>query len=437
MMPRIHKLFEHLLRWMFGLIVVLLLVPVQLKGQGTARAIGMGWAYTAVARGVHAPEWNPANLGLPDNPKFSMTIISTGVGTWNNSFTKGMYDKYFVDGEKNQDGDIIWSQKDIEDILNAIPDNGLGIDVTVSTRAFSFSVGRFALSVSALGGSSIKLDKSLFQLALQGNEIGKTYGLKNPDGFGLGIGSASLSLGQPVKVNFADYFALGISLNLLYGGAYGKVNRADFSLTTFDYGFDLNGEYEATYALGSLGWGLDVGAAAQSGNKWTLSVGLANVAGSIPWSNEVKKEMGYIRGDSLSVLDISEDDDEENILEDTTWTVEMASFSEKLPTVLRAGAAFKEGPVLLTADYYQGFQASALASTKPQFSVGTEWRGIGWFPIRMGVVMGGRIGFATSFGFGFRLGGLALDFGIMNRGFVAPKNSKGLIVAVEIGAGLP
>ena len=436
MMSRMHKPFEHLLRWMFDFVIVVLMMPVQLKGQGTARAIGMGWAYTAVARGIHAPEWNPANLGLPDNPKFSMTVISLGVGTWNNSFTKGMYDRYFVNGEKDQDGDIVWSQQDVEDILNAIPDDGLGIDVTVSTRAFSFSVGRFALSVGALAGSSFTLDRSLFKLALQGNEMGETYGLKNPDGFGLGIGLASLSLGQPVKVGFADCFALGISLNLLYGGAYGKVNQADFSLTTFDYGFDLDGKYEATYALGSLGWGLDIGMAAQSGNKWTLSVGLANVAGSIPWSNKVKKEMGYIRGDSLSVLDISEDDDEEDILEDSTWTVEMASFSEKLPAVLRLGMAFEEGPVLLTADYCQGFQSGAFTSNKSQFAVGTEWRGIGWLPLRMGVVMGGRIGFGTSLGFGFRLGGFALDIGMMNRGFVSPQNSKGLVVAMEMGLGL-
>jgi len=62
--------------------------------------------------------------------------------------------------------------------------------------------------------------------------------------------------------------------------------------------------------------------------------------------------------------------------------------------------------------------------------------GIGWLPLRMGVVMGGRIGFGTSLGFGFRLGGFALDIGMMNRGFVSPQNSKGLVVAMEMGLGL-
>ncbi len=427
-----------LIRRMFGCMLILFLIPVQLMGQNTARGLGMGWAYTAAARGVHAPEWNPANLGLPDNPKFSMAIISLGVGTWNNSFTKGMYDRFLVDGEKDQDGDIVWSQQDVEEILNAIPDGGLGVDVTVSTRVFSFSAGRFALSIGALAGSTLRMDKSLFKLALQGNQIGETYGLKNPDGCGLGIGLASLSWGQPIQVSFADYFALGFSMNFLYAGGYGNVNQADLSLTTFDYGFDMDGEYEVLYSyLGGVGWGLDGGVAAQFGDQWTLSVGLSNVVGSVPWSNEVKQEVGYIRGDSLSVLDMSEEDDEDDILQDSTYTVEMSSFSEKVPTLLRAGVAFQEGPVLLTADYFQGFQNSGFASTKPRIAVGTEWRGIGWLPLRMGVVVGGRIGFGTSFGFGFRLGGFSLDIGMMNRGFVSPKNSKGLVIALDMGVGLP
>lgn len=441
MMPRqknskMCKSTQYLIRHVPIILLVLSLLPVSVMGQSAARGLGMGWAYTAVARGAHAPEWNSANLGLPDNPKFSMTIISLNVGTWNNSFTKVMYDRYLVDGEKNQDGDVVWSQQDIEEILNAIPDGGLGVDVTVSTRVFSFSAGRFAFSIGGLGGSSLRLDKSLFKLALQGNQIGETYGLKDPEGYGLGIGQAGLSWGQPIQVGFADHFALGFSLNLLYGGAYGKVNRGDLTLTTFDYGFDIDGEYEVTYAFGRLGWGLDAGTATQFGDKWTLSVGLANVMGSIPWSNEVKMEVGYIQGDSLSVIDISEDDDDEDGLQDSTWTVEMASFSEKLPTILRIGAAFEEGPVLLTADYCQGFQNSAFANTKPRFAVGTEWRGVSWLPLRMGVIVGGRIGFGTSFGFGFRPGGFVLDIGVMNRGFISPKNSKGLVVALEMGVGL-
>ncbi len=55
-------------------------------GQLTSRALGMGLAYTAVARGAHAPDWNPANLGLPNSPSFSLSFFSIGVGVMNKAF---------------------------------------------------------------------------------------------------------------------------------------------------------------------------------------------------------------------------------------------------------------------------------------------------------------------------------------------------------------
>ena len=38
-------------------------------------ALGMGDNYTAVARGFGAVAWNPANLGLSGNPRFSMALL--------------------------------------------------------------------------------------------------------------------------------------------------------------------------------------------------------------------------------------------------------------------------------------------------------------------------------------------------------------------------
>ena len=417
------------------LFFILSLIPSEVFSQMTARGLGMGGAYTALARGVHAPIWNPANLGLPDNPKFSMTFISIETGVWNNSLSKGMYDKYFVNGDKDQNGNIIWERQDVEDILNHIPANGLDLNTEVSVRALSFSVGRFALSFGANVGTFIRLDKTLFALPLQGNELNKKYTLNNTDGEALGIGIINLSLGEPIKVSFADAFAVGGTFHLFYGGGYAKVDSANFSFTTASYGFDIDGSYKATHALGGFGWGLDMGAAAQIGKKLTLSLGFANVLGSIPWSNEVESEVGYVKGDSLTVLSTNENDSDEDAIDDSSWTVEGGKFSTKLPSAIRLGCAYSEGSVVLTLDYYQNFRSGAWSSTRPQFAVGTEWTGVSWLPIRAGVIMGGTIGFGTSFGFGIRPGKFVFDVGIMNRGFVFPKNSKGVIVALEMGVG--
>jgi hypothetical protein len=51
----------------------------------------------------------------------------------------------------------------------------------------------------------------------------------------------------------------------------------------------------------------------------------------------------------------------------------------------------------------------------------------------MGVILGGRIGFGTAFGIGIRPGKFVMDIGIINRGFITPGSSKGLIVGIELG----
>jgi hypothetical protein len=415
------------------IILILFLIPRFLFGQMTVRGMGMGGAYTALARGVHAQVYNPANLGLPDNSKFSMTIFSVEAGAWNNSFTKGMYDQYLTD-----ENDTEWDENDIEDILNHIPAGGFELNANTSVRMFSFSAGPFAFSLGADAGTFIQLDKATFEFPLSGNELGQTYRFNNMNGQALGVGKASLSLGLPFQMPYVDAFAAGATVHLMYSGVYGTIDNADLSFTTAGYGFDINGEYGLTYAIPAdddgnvqtkVGVALDLGVAAQMKQKWTVSLGVSNVLGTLPWLYGQEFE-GFVRTDSLSILDFEDMDD---VFEDSSWTMDKAAFTTRLPMILRLGCAYEEGNVLLTADYCQGFSEGAWIGTKPQFAFGTEWRGLSWLPLRMGVVVGGRIGFGTSFGFGFRPGGFVLDVGIMNRGFLTASNSKGLIVGVELG----
>ena len=378
----------------------------------------MGGAYTALARGVHAPAWNPANLGLPDNPHFSMTFISAGAGVWNNSFSKSLYDRY--------NGAHLSSQ-DIDDILNHIPDGGLDIDGSASARILSLSLNQFAFSLGAEGGSFLRTDKTLFELGLQGNETNRSYLLEDTYGGGVGVGVIGFSWGHPVQVSFADAFAVGGTLKFLRGIGYVETDKADFRLDMREYDFDLNGEYEVTYALGGLGWGMDLGAAAQFGDQWTVSLGLANLLGSVPWSNDVEKERGYIRGDSLAVWDFDDD------VVDSTWTVGAGDFSTKLPAVLRLGCSYREGKLLLTGDYRQAFSTGPLTRTTPRIAAGAEWSALDWLPLRAGMVLGGRMGFGTSLGFGLRPGAFVFDLGMMSRGLPFPGTSKGYIYGLEFG----
>src|SRR4029078_4995555 len=46
----------------------------------SATSLSLGDNYTALARGVSAVSWNPANLGQPGNPLFSFGFAGRGAG---------------------------------------------------------------------------------------------------------------------------------------------------------------------------------------------------------------------------------------------------------------------------------------------------------------------------------------------------------------------
>lgn len=406
-----------------GVIFIMIIMNTSSWAQMTARGLGMGGAFTAVARGVHSADWNPANLGLSDNPKFSMSIISVEAGVWNNSFTPAMYNKY--------NGKYLTPQ-DIEDILNSIPDNGFSSNFETNLRILSFSAGRFALTIGVTGGGYINFAKSLFEIPLSGTEINKTYEISDTEGKSLGIGLVGFSYGHPISVDFADEFSVGGSVKLFYGGGYGNTDKTEFVINSRPYGLDLDGLYEVTYAYnGGIGWGMDIGGAAIFNEKWNVSLSISNLFSNLPFKNDVQTEKGTFQADSLSVISDFDED-----FSDTSWTVEGAALSAHLPPVLKIGCSYREGNVIISADYWQSFFKGPFSSTTPRFSVGTEWRGVSWLPLRMGVIIGGNIGFGTSYGIGIRPGGFVLDLALMNHGFVSPNNSEGVIIALDIGIDL-
>jgi hypothetical protein len=417
--------------WFMLMAVLSAAIPENTGAQLTPRGLGMGLAYTAAARGVHAADWNPANLGLPDNPPFTFSVFSVSAGVGNNSFSIDTYNEYAVDS--------YWDPKEVHRLLDQVPDDGLGVDVLADVRVLSFSAGRLALALTARAGASARVDRTALEIPFEGTRVGETYRFDDMNATSLAVANVKLSYGSPVRVSFADAFAVGGSFHMDVGGGYGQADTSRLRLDIGTFGFNVDGRYAAVMAPLGRGWGADVGAAAKFGRKWTVSAGLINALGSIRWKREIKRYSGWVRGDSVGVLDFSKDDDDDEgskAVQDTAWHRDGQAFSKKAPAELHLGCLYREGNTSLAVDVVQGFSNLGWVTTRPRLSVGTEWRRIRWLPLRMGVAMGGRIGFGTSFGFGLRPGKFAFDVGVMNRGFILPGSSKGVFVGVEMGVGL-
>lgn len=403
-----------------GLHLLILCLVSASFARHTARGLSMGGAYSALARGVHAADWNPANLGFEDNPNYSFTIIGFDFHVSNNSFSSAMYNKY--------NGNQLDSD-DIEHILDAVPSNGFQINSDASIRALSASYKNMALTWGADFGGYANMDKDFIKMALTGNEVNRDYRMDNIDSKAFLSQSLKFSYAHPVSIHFAKSFSLGASLSLMYGQYYMDMTEADMTLFTHEYEFDINGNYKIIRARGNIGWDFNLGAAALLHNDLTLSLAVNHVFSRSKWDTHVKEIQGYVHGDSLTVLDL----DEQTAVQDSAWETDGSPFITRLPLELRLGAAKRYDEFLFTAEYVQAFKQDVFSSPVPRFSGGAEWQHIPWLPLRMGLLLGGRMKFGFSMGLGVQFKSFTWDFGMMHRGFILPTTNKGFIVSSEFG----
>ncbi|MFQ5605115.1 MAG: DUF5723 family protein [bacterium] len=375
-------------------------------GISNARSMAMGGAYSALARGVESPVWNPANLALSTKRTYRFNLISVGMNFHNNSFNKKQYDLY--------NGSFL-SQQDKQDILSSIPAEGVKVDFDTEVQALGFAVRNFAFTASALAASDIAFSKDIVELALNGNEFGRLYEVGDTYGEGWGVSSFALSGGYPFKVPYFSEFTVGASVKYLRGHAYGKVIEARSSVLTNIDGIHSSGRIVIDHSLGGNGLALDIGSAATLGNQWSFSFGLTNLFSRISWSTDNERFTYTFEGDSVTVQKI-EESEIDSVVVNSDETVSIGSFTSGLPVQIKMGVARFMGKMTFSLDYRQGFSQAPGVSTTPEIALGSEIRYFNFFPVRAGLSLGGKRGFSAAAGFAFDFSFCSLDFAISSKG---------------------
>lgn len=401
------------------ILFVLVSVAAAQQGMSNARSVAMGSAYTAIARGIESPSWNPANLGLTARRAYRFNLISVGFGISNNSFSKEQYDLY--------NGRHL-SEQDKQDILGRIPSEGLAFDLDTEVQALGFSFGTFAFTASALGASNFSVSKDIAELVLNGNEFGRMYEIGDTEGEGFGVSSFGVSTAFRLDIPGVREFAIGVSAKYLRGLAYAKVVEATSSITTDIDGLHSNGRVAIDRSYGGNGYAFDLGAAAKLSRRWSMSLGVSNVVSEINWTRETKRFTYTFRADSLSAERI-QSSDIDSVFIDSDKTVDIDPFTTKIGPELHFGIARSTKRFTLGFDLSRGLVEKVGVSTKPRIAVGTELRLIPFLPMRAGTYTGGRDGFSTSAGFGLDFAIFSWDFAILSRN--GAFNGKGLGVAFD------
>jgi hypothetical protein len=358
---------------------VLAAAPLAAQVPLTPRALGMGGAYIGVARGHESLWQNPANLGLPNSPHWSAGIptLSLGVGT------RGIEPDHLRHLLEYDD----LSEDEQTALLAEIPSSGAGVDVDFRAPLVALQMRQFAFGLSYQVVGSHTVNKSIVDLVFNGFDSGKIYTIDNSEGSRAGFWDLAVAHGRrvgPVSVGATVHYF--IPRELVRSGLV-DVDTTYSLLPGFRVPTDIRVTYAGVSSTGGSGFGIDLGVGAEPIPGLTVSAALENAVNTVAWSDDLRVRTltldreDYETGDP-EVLQAEYEDSEREYnqaidavqpysrLADSVLAVR----DQGLPTVLRAGAAYRLGTgTTLAAGFHTGMGDSPVGALwDRQISLGVQ-----------------------------------------------------------------
>ncbi|MFZ5979759.1 MAG: DUF5723 family protein [Candidatus Zixiibacteriota bacterium] len=388
-------------------------------GHSSARSVAMGKAYTALAKGPDAGKYNPANLGLRDYRRTGLEIVGVGANISNNAFTLNDYNEY---------SGALLTTEDKDYILGKIPQEGLKLAVDAEATVMALSTGAYAFNVTGIGIADVNMSRDLFELILNGNTFADTINVNGSYSDLVSYASAGLSYGMPLFSSGTRQLAVGATVKYIRGIAIEEVVELEGLAATFATGFEGEGHMVVRTATGGSGYAVDLGAAFKINNSYTVGACLKNFVSHITWNNETE-EHGY----DFSFDTVTVDNMDEDFVVSDDYSVPIDNFSTDLPSTLTVGIAKISGKLQWAVDWEQGFNRNTGVSSKPLISTGLEYSFIGLLPLRAGFTTGGDRNTTFSFGSGFNISPIYLDYALVTGSSFSGYSSKGVNFAVSLG----
>jgi hypothetical protein len=380
----------------------------------------MGTAGTIAtqSRGDDVIGWNPANLGFEDNPEFSMSfgvipIIPIPAIRLENSAVS-----------INWLGDYLFSGKYLDtntknEMLGVFGDDGWDLNPILYAKILGISSGNFAFTIGAEVNSNITLPTSVLNFAMYGNKFDEEISLDDIDGSVQAVIPFSLSYGFPLKIpnldlDFGNNY-LGLGVKLLWGVANGEVDYFEGGLTTYHDRVVGTGSGKVEYSTDGFGLAFDLGWALKIGDKITTNLALQNLFGFIKWKDKNSEMIEFSFDADVEVSDDFEGFLDEIASNDTTYSIK--GYTSNYPTYLIAGFEYDVIPsIQLYLNYKQYFNEEFQFTTTPRFSIATKMKPAEWFPVRLGIALGGYEKFQFGIGFGLHAKHYHFDIGITQTG---------------------
>lgn len=407
------------IKYIFMLPLVLFIIPtISQAGLSSGKSVGMGGAYSTVARGVESVFWNPANLGFSRSSEKNLMVISMGVTVFNNSFNLEQYNHY--------NGEFL-STEDKQTILNLIPSEGFNGSLSADLMALGASWYNFAFTISGRGTSSLLLPKDPIQALFFGNEINDTILVSGSDGDAFASVEIGLSYGRTIWKKTDYQLFGGACIRIIRGLVYQKIKESEGEILALETGVEGEGNFLVRSAEGGMGYGLDLGLALKYKEKWTIGLSCLNLLNRINWNRNTEERVYLVKIDSL----LAENFDSDSLVVEESYSRPIAHFTTQLPVLFQAGVSYQLRKTILAFDLKHSLTSGVGQINNLSASVGAEHQIYSWLEIRGGISLGENEGITIAQGLGVNVGIYQLDMGIANRNGVWPTKSQGVSVAIS------
>lgn len=440
-------------------------------GAMDARTTAMGRTYTILSTGVYTIGRNPANLMFSENKHFEFAThlplpnLNFKIGT---DFIDLEEYNYFFGGETDAAGNVsgrLLTADDKKRMVDLFEGGGkIFTEINLTHFAVSYKVnekiGAFAFGVGDAINVELGFPSGIIDLALNGNPIGKVYNF-NDLGFNASfLRSYSFSYARDLPFilpKVFKQFSLGLSVKLVKGYAYARVEKVNTTFTTtaqneivgdanilaytaFSPDFGVKYKFESEEKTSSFtafptpagtGTGIDLGISTKVSDKMNIGFAITDI-GSMIWN---KGAAQFVSDGNFKIDDITSPEQIDTLKNAFVGEAKpIENFTSKLPTALRLGVSYQfygsqdSAGYVLSLDYNQGFNDEPGNSKTPRFSLGGEWNPGSWWPyLRGGISVGGLVGFTWAIGGGISLGPAKLDLAITDfQNAVAPNSAKRL-----------
>ena len=376
----------------------------QLPPASTA-ALATANNYTALARGFTAIALNPAALGMPGNPGFSLSAplfpIEARVGL-----------TALTLGEVAEFGGIDLPPATREEWLQRVEaEDGLTERVGLAVTELALSAGRFGFQISTVVEQAATMAPDAFELTVFGN-AGRTGTTRDMtlagtevDGWAATTGAIAFGMPLPGVHIKGGTFAAGATLKYTVGHVL--VTGGDDG-TSFIQGnpvlMDLSLPSIApdSFAANSgTGMGLDIGAAWEDAT-WAVSASFQNLFNTFQWKLE---NLSYRPGELLIDGTSVSDDFDAVPATDAPQAFQDEVLAQSFEPVLVLGIAYRAFDKLaLTADFRKETGETLVLGEGSHVGIGAEFRALSFLPLRGGMsfISGGAVHFAA--GLGLELG---------------------------------